>query len=245
MAARSTSRFKQKPAVPFGDFMMPILGVIALGIVVVGIRILWSPAAPKPTVIAQPRIAPKMSQTVSAGRTVEPENRGETETDGVVSKIETISDVQIAQPVQKRSDRKGAETAGEQERKQARVEQASSHAASSRSAPRTDTPKTESRRADTSREPAEKKSVVRGGSLDKSTFVVQCGSYTTRAGANSVVASLKKDGYNSIVRKAEVNGKTYYRVIVAGGTSRPQADEVARSIKETGLPTFVRPKDND
>lgn len=43
MAARSTSRFKQKPAVPFGDFMLPILGVVALGIVVVGIRLLWAP----------------------------------------------------------------------------------------------------------------------------------------------------------------------------------------------------------
>lgn len=42
MASRSTNRFNQKTAIPFGDFMLPILGVIALGILVVGIRVFFS-----------------------------------------------------------------------------------------------------------------------------------------------------------------------------------------------------------
>ena len=98
MAARSTSRFKQKPAVPFGDFMLPILGVVALGIVVVGIRLLWAPNPPKPTVITQPRpIAQHQSAGIVAGKKAGAE-------DGVVTKKEKIDNVIIAQPVQRKSD---------------------------------------------------------------------------------------------------------------------------------------------
>ena len=96
MAARSTNRFKQKPAVPFGDFMLPILGIVALGIVVMGIRILWGPSeADKPTVVAQPR--PAQSQDVSQSASEKSSSVPKSSASGK----ETVDDVIIAQPVRR------------------------------------------------------------------------------------------------------------------------------------------------
>ena len=43
-----------------------------------------------------------------------------------------------------------------------------------------------------------------------------------------------------MVRQAEVRGKNYYRVIVAGGRDRAVADEIAKDIKAAGHPVLVR-----
>ena len=241
MAARSTSRFKQKPAVPFGDFMIPILGVIALGIVVVGIRLLWSPSLPKPAIIAQPksaRNAPVVQKVVVKNETpasqedVAPKTSSGEE--GTVSKKVAVRDVLIAQPVQKASSGKAAtDRLNAGDRPVLQVTGGTIQNA----------PRTEPKKAEAPREVEKKSPVVRAASAESSAFVVQCGSYTTRSAANSVVASLKKLGHNPVVRKADVNGKTYFRVIVGGGADRPQADKVAAVIKAAGHPVFVRPND--
>ena len=88
-----------------------------------------------------------------------------------------------------------------------------------------------------------RQTVVRAGSIDQSKFVVQCGSYTDRGAANSVVTSLQKIGYTAVVRKAEVRGKNYFRVIVAGGADRSLAGEIASNISAAGFPVLVRPND--
>lgn len=223
MAARSTSRFKQKPAVPFGDFMLPILGVVALGIVVVGIRLLWAPNPPKPTVITQPR---PITQHQSAGIVGDKK-------DGVVTKKEKIDNVIIAQPVQRKSggrsqsEDRPATTSGEG------GENVSAKILSQPRAARVDPKKGDAA-------PGENRVVVRGGSIDKSLFIIQCGSYTDRAAANAVVSSLQKMGHSAVVRQAEVRGKNYYRVIVAGGRERAVADEIAKDIKAAGHPVLVR-----
>ena len=244
MAARSTSRFKQKPAVPFGDFMLPILGVIALGIVVVGIRILWSPSLPKPAIIAQPRSVRKAAEVKTAEVKAAAEPRAEKAADsaeeGTVSKKETLRDVQIAQPVHRNAGRQAEEKRSVTER----PSQGSASAVAQKDPPASS--KSASRAEQKKQEPvreAEKKPAVRGMTIDSSAYVVQCGSYTTRAAANAVVSSLKKTGHSAVVRKAEVNGKTYFRVIVAGGADRAQANEVAGVIKAAGHPVFVRQND--
>lgn len=228
MAARSTSRFKQKPAVPFGDFMLPILGVIALGIIIVGIKILWTPGSTKTAIVVQPRTTRQKAaaQPSGAGAQVPSANSGNN-----VSKRGALQDVTIVQPIQKSTSHREAEKnipsinpAQRQEKAQppapARPEQNRNEEAAGSVKPQP----------------------VRG-SIDSSVYVVQCGSYTTRASANSVVTSLKKSGYSAVVRRAEVNGKTFFRVIVAGGADRAEANEVAEVIKAAGHPVFVRHND--
>lgn len=232
MAARSTNRFKQKPAVPFGDFMLPILGVIALGIVVVGLRILWSPSAPKATVIAQPR--PSTAQAVQKAETpAQDESSNAANDSAALTKQEEVSDVVIAQPVRKDTG-KTANSESAAPAKNTAPKPAQTPV--TKVAPKKEQPQR-------SQPAAQKPTVIRAGSIDKSQLVVQCGSYSDRTAANSVVASLKKIGYTAVVRKADVRGKTYFRVIVAGGNDRAVANEIAKSIKEAGHPVLVRTND--
>ena len=229
MAARSTNRFKQKPAVPFGDFMLPILGIVALGIVVMGIRILWGPSeADKPTGVAQPR--PAQSQDVSQSASEKSSSVPKSSASGK----ETVDDVIIAQPV-RRGGRTQSGSAGTESAKNT-----GSAAGQKNDAGQQQVTKVEPKN---DRSAGGKSAIVRAGSIDKSQFVVQCGSYTDRSAANSVVASLKKIGYTAVVRQAEVRGKNYFRVVVAGGSSRELADEIASNIKEAGYPVLVRPND--
>ncbi len=231
MAARSTNRFKQKPAVPFGDFMLPILGVIALGIVLVGLRILWKPSSPKSDLIAPPRQS--ASQTVTVNQ--------ETKSDAhaivqELTKQEEVSDIVIAQPVQSEGEKTAESTP--------RVSMSENK--NSPAAPKTPVKKQPPQPApkpEPKKEPAPKQAAIRAGSIDKSQFVVQCGSYSELTSANSVVASLKKIGLMAVVRKAEVRGKTYFRVIVAGGNDRAVAEQVAKRVQEAGHPVLVRTND--
>ncbi len=231
MAVRSTNRFKQKPAVPFGDFMLPILGVIALGIVVVGLRILWGPSSPKSNLIAQPR--PADSQSTTANQ--------ETKNDAhaivqELTKQEEVSDVVIAQPVQSEGE-KTAESTPQVSVSENKNPPPAPKAPVKKQAPQP-VAKPEPKKG-----PAPKQTAIRAGSIDKSQFVVQCGSYSELSSANSVVTSLKKIGLMAVVRKAEVRGKTYFRVIVAGGNDRAVANEVAKKVQEAGHPVLVRVND--
>lgn len=240
MAARSTSRFKQKPAVPFGDFMLPILGVIALGIVVVGIRILWAPTTPKPTVVPQPRISQSQSQSKVTTETAvaQPVVTESTEEE------KTVEDVVIAQPIQ-RNGSKAQTTAKPVPVKETvtatpKTQEKAQQKAQQKAQPKHQTVTKIEPKKETPRSQAGKTATVKAGSIDKSRYIIQCGSYTDNAAANSVVASLKKSGYSAVIRKADVRGKTYYRVIVAGGSDRSVADTIARDIKSAGHPVLVR-----
>ncbi len=218
--------------------MLPILGVIALGIVVVGIRILWMPSAPKHAITAQPHAARPRGGTRDGAA----EKSAAVKTDDeAVTRKEPLSDVVIAQPVQtpekKATSQKEAETGERRESPQKRVQ---TERPQQRPPSR---PQTERNAPPPAVETPEEKPAFYTGSIEKSAFVVQCGSFSTRASADRSVASLKKTGCNPVVRKAEVNGKTVFRVIVAGGNDRATADEVARLIKKAGHPVFVRPND--
>ncbi|MDY3869318.1 MAG: SPOR domain-containing protein [Pyramidobacter sp.] len=209
MAARSTNRFKQKPAVPFGDFMLPILGVIALGIIIVGIRMLWAPNSPGGTRIELPQ--PGTSVTVSQPRP-SAEKRRENERPKVVKK-EAVRDDVVAKPVVRQTAQR--DQTSEQPHRVVKLQPV-----------RTEQPP----------QPL----VVSGGRIDNSLFIVQCGSYTESSAASSVVTSLKAIGYSAVIRRAEVRGKIYYRVIVAGGRTRSVANEIAQRVKAAGYPVLVR-----
>lgn len=215
--------------------MLPILGIIALGIVVVGIRILWGPSEPdKPTVVAQPR----PSQSQDAAINVSGKSTAGSQTSA--SDKETVSDVVIAQPVHRGGRTQNSSSSAENVKNGGSSTSGEKNDAGQQRVVKVE-PKNENTPSGSAG--SGKSAIVRAGSIDKSQFVVQCGSYTERNAANSVVASLKKIGYSAVVRKAEVRGKTYYRVVVAGGSDRALANEIASYIKEAGYPVLVRTND--
>jgi|Go1ome_4_1110791.scaffolds.fasta_scaffold17615_3 DedD protein len=232
MAARSTSRFKQKPAVPFGDFMLPILGVIALGIVIVGIRILWAPSAPTSTRVPQPRPT-QSAQQVQSSSEKKPDAASAERLR--VTKKEAVRDDVVAKPVERGANQNPQPGGSDKSGKKTVADKRPPKAAQQDQRENT-VVRLQPKRVENSPSPA----VVSGGRIDNSLFIVQCGSYTESAAANSVVAALKNIGYTAVIRRAEVRGKTYYRVIVAGGRERGVADEIAKRVHAAGYPVLVR-----
>ena len=78
MPSRSTNRFKQKPALNFGDLMLPVLGIVFLAILIIGIKVLFFPAqaSKTPIVVNSPartvQPAPVHSELPQQSAVVEP-----------------------------------------------------------------------------------------------------------------------------------------------------------------------------
>lgn len=241
--ARSTSKFKKKPAVPFGDFMLPILGVIALGIVVMGIRMLWSPSVPKSVIVPQPRVTQSHNavQTPSAKAEVE-EETAEPAQD--TSSKEEVSDVIVAHP----KSESGKEVVARPRPKNTTSEKSSGTQVVARPQPKPQTQSKPQQAAQPKQQPAvqkaQKEPINKNVNINKSQFIVQCGSFSDSVGANAAVSTLKKIGYVPVIRKVDVRGKTYYRVVVAGG-DREHAEAIQADIKQkTKFPTLVRSNSN-
>lgn len=88
--------------------------------------------------------------------------------------------------------------------------------------------------------------LVKGGSIDGSAFLVQCGSFTENDTAAQVSDTLKKRGYAVSIQKAPVKGRVYYRVYVAGGKNHDVASAVAEQLNALGYPILIvkKPKSN-
>ncbi len=217
MAARSTYKLKKKPAIPFGDLMLPILGVVVMGILIVGIRVFFFSGDDQPPLQSSSR--PIVSVVPSQPQIAEPEAltpRGTTAapTAPISAPAQTVV---VAEPAVPASPARRAPAQSAPAKPQR----------ASRPAP-----------AVTS-EPIREKVNVSGGSINDSVFLVQCGSFTNRSAANNVAAELKSRGHSSLVRPAEVRGTTYFRVFVAGGRNRATADTIANQIKALGHQTLV------
>lgn len=222
MAARSTKRFKQKPAFPFGDFMLPLLCMLAIGIIAAGIRLLWAPSSPRPVVIPQPE------PTVEIGMN-NPSSSGITEDSFTVpADTGVVEDVRVARPLSDSSKKGGSRPVAVLPVRKVEPVRKSTPVVKPRPKPR----------------PApvrnEKRISVRGGSIDSSRFIVQCGSYSDRHAAESVASKLRRMGHTAIVRRVTIRGQVMHRVIVAGGSDRSVAEAVASDIKSTGCPVLVR-----
>lgn len=69
-------------------------------------------------------------------------------------------------------------------------------------------------------------------------FSVQVGAFGSEKNANSLVAELKKKGYDAFVEKEDV--KPVYRVLVGSFPDANKASEQAKALQKDGLKTIVR-----
>lgn len=220
MAARTTNKFKQKPALHFGDLMLPLLGVVALGILIIGVKLLFFPstAERKPIVVTQPQAV--TAQPVAPATTPTDTGDQPASTSGVVATPVTAT---VVNPQPEPATTKPVQT-----KPVASSTTTTQPAATVKTpaAPKPPAPKPAT-------QPALSQTVA------KSVFLVQSGSFTDEKAANSVVTALKSKGFDASVQRAEVKGRTYFRVNVAGGATREQATAVESKIKALGYPTLV------
>ncbi|NLO56329.1 MAG: SPOR domain-containing protein [Thermovirga sp.] len=73
----------------------------------------------------------------------------------------------------------------------------------------------------------------------RGSWVVQIGAFSLKESAETLVGEVRDKNFNAYVTRAEVGGKTYYRVRVPAGDQKVEADNLARELASKGYPTLV------
>ncbi len=212
MGTRRTRRYKmRRPLFAFGQLMLPLVGIVALGLLIVGVKLFFLPGKSSETSIIPPE-QQVTSQKKPTG--VSPSGNSPTKAPGSErlgenpSVFATPESMQIAVPVGK----KDPIVASPQRPQEENIPP-----------PKKPTPSVSSPVV-----------TVAGGS-----WGVQVGAFTQQEQAVTLMRELQKTEKNVLVTTGVVNGKTYYRVRVVGGKNREDAERLERELRRKGYPTLV------
>lgn len=214
MSTRESRRLKEKRSIiPFGDIMLPVIGLAAVGLLIVGVKLFFlsGPKIPeyKPMVYAnaQPKNQEEVSPVMPSVQVAEvspPTSPGGNKT-------------VLAAPV-------GSKSAGGSPPVKVATAKPSPVAAPP-------PPKKVAAPPQPAAKPLPPPANSKWG--------VQIGSFGTKKGAETVQQQAAKAGYRAAVTSAVVNGKTYYRVTVPAGNDRNSANSLAKTLEKAGFPVFV------
>lgn len=233
MNDRRTRRFKERRSMfPFGQLMLPVIGVVAIGLLVIGIKLFFFPSSDTSVVMVIPEKASEHSiskQPLSSPKTVS-SSEGDTDIAQPVATSTKVEPVQSAkaQPVlavpvtEKTTAAPRIEPSPEKTPAAVKADKKSPEPASVHKAKEVSPPK--------------KQDI-------KSAWGVQIGAFTAKAAANSVLAKISAQGLVGELNQAQVNGKVFYRVRVPSGNSRESAITLAQKLKDKGYPTLIVPMD--
>lgn len=225
MSTRESRRLKEKRSmIPFGDIMLPVIGLVAVGLLIVGVKLFFlsGPKAPGYSPISSPVPAASRQETpLTAPNNSKPATPSRPPAPAPENQAVLAAPVGSSQPVTVVPAPSGAKSSPVAAPPAAQTPQKASPASPSKPAPRQ--PEVQS--------PAPSAANSRWG--------VQIGSFTAREGAETVRQQAAKAGFSSVVTSALVNGKTYFRVTVPAGNNREQADNLAERLKKSGFPVFV------
>lgn len=221
MNDRRTRRYKEKrPLFPFGQLMLPIVGVVALGILILGIRLFFLPSHSS---VSSERIVPATPSVPSLpAEQEEPVAFSETPatlTTAVVAVPVSAGEASLSSP-------KAALPAPQQQQGQPKTQP--------KPQPTTTVAKpAQSPPVSPLSSPPSASSAPKGG------WGVQVGAFTAPSAAESLAAKLRSSGESVVVVKASVGGKLYYRVRVVAGATRQEAEKKSVTLKAQGYPTLV------
>ncbi len=215
---RRGRKFKERRSIfSFGHIMLPLVGLLALGLLILGVRLLFF-QTPEEFSLSEYQVEDTVSPTQEPSHmTIEPEKKPEY-TDAkptqVVAVPVEISDEEGKTPTSistgDKNTRPATGQAGRQETvgNQTDAGAAQKVAASPQTAP-------------------------------SSFWGVQVGAFTVRDSAEKVASELRQEGFEAFVIPAEVGGKQYYRVRVKAGDNRKAAEQLEKTLASRGYPTLV------
>lgn len=214
MNDRRTRRYKEKrPLFPFGQLMLPIVGVVALGILILGVRLFFLP--PKEPASTAELAAPAVPSVPSLPPEESSPERHQDKQEPVVKPSV------VAVPV--------GDSTGNSD----------GNGAAAKPTPSEPKPVV-AKPAPTKPETPKPASVQPSQSLSTpGSWAVQVGAFTTQKAADALAEQLKAKGESVIVVRADISGKTYFRVRVIAGATRQEADKKAQFLKGQGYPTMV------
>jgi cell division septation protein DedD len=216
MSTREGRRHKERRSViPFGDIMLPVIGLVAVGLLIVGVKLFFlsgdrnKPYTPLPVqqqVAGSPR-TPVAAPLIKAVEPIGGESPQSLLAIPVSPGKKNESSVKIESPVASTPPAKPPET--------------------SRTAEPVRTPPKPSPPSAPSSAPA------------NSRWGVQIGSFTARASAETVRQQAERAGFNALITTAQVSGKTYFRITVPAGKNRTDAVALSQRLTRAGFPVFV------
>lgn len=199
--------------------MLPIVGVVALGILILGIRLFFLPSHSS---VSSERIVPATPSVPSLpAEQEEPAAFSETPATlktAVVAVPVSAGDASLSSP-------KAALPAPQQQQAQPKTQP--------KAQPTTVAKPAQSPSAPPLNSPPSASSAPKGG------WGVQVGAFTAPSAAESLAAKLRSSGESVVVVKASLGGKLYYRVRVVAGATRQEAEKKSVTLKAQGYPTLV------
>jgi cell division protein FtsN len=191
--------------------MLPLVGIVALGLLIVGVKLFFLPgkSSETSTISSEQQVVSGKQPT---GVSPEEKNSGETpgweKTGEIPSVFTTPGSMQIAVPVGKKDPVMAAPQK-----------------------PREENPLPP--------KPSNPPASSPGVAPARGAWGVQVGAFTQQGQAASLMQELQKTEKNVLITTGVVNGKTYYRVRVVGGRSRAEAEQLEKELRRKGYPTLV------
>jgi len=236
MINRKSRRHRDtNPMFPFGDIMLPVIGLVALGLLIVGVKMFFLPEesrksyepVPEPSQTIEKQVqpvAPVTEKTETGSKGTKDQIK---DPDSVIKKApEPVVQVK---PVAQNNDRTETQRTGEDQNgnagKEAVIAKPVKEEGSVSSPKVTD---------DNVGDPQSKPSPT-------ATWGVQIGSFGSRSSADSVAGKASSSGYQVKITEAMVNGKKFHRVTVMAGDTRDSALKLEKKLQKEGYPTFVTP----
>lgn len=219
---RSRRSRGRKPSFGFGHFMLPIVGLVAVGILVLGVRMFFFPS---PGNMAQEKVDEPVQVTAPAAET--PDEMAASTDAQVIAVPEGSTPAEPNQPPKAEAVKPKVETAK----------------------PRTETAKTGEKAVDPS--PSAKpgasqpqktvtaQSRAEVQSSGKVQWNVQVGAFKDRANAESLLQKLRQEGYSAFLVDARAGESVLSKVLVRAGEDRESADTLAKKLIEKGYPVLV------
>ena len=196
----------------FGHVMLPVVGIIAVGLLVVGVKLFFLPSPPEePPVVRWREPTPFPTLPPDPTEFASEDISGASHSD--LSEDRRGTGEVVAVP-------KGAAQRPEKPPKDK----------GPISSPPPATPRKALTPSPRPREEAPPSGIKWG---------VQIGAFTERFQADALGAKARQQGYTVVVVSATVSGKQYFRVRVVAGPSKGSAEELQEKLKKEGYPTIV------
>ena len=211
---RSRRNRTHKTTFGFGHFMLPIVGLVAVGMLVLGIRLFFFPSHDGES---PPQVVEEVNGTTMTGVQPSKADGGE----GEVVAVPEGSVPEVVVPAPKTKD-----TQAKQEAKPPVTK------------PQTPTP-VAAGIAPTAPKTAVAPAKPAVETIAKEAWNVQVGAFKDRGNAENLVKKLKQEGFSARLVEMKSGEVSLSKVLVQAGEDRASADRLAKTLSEKGYPVLV------
>jgi cell division protein FtsN len=221
---RRGRKFKERRSIfSFGHVMLPLVGLLALGLLILGVRLLFF-QSPEEFSMADYQAEESVTEREPLLEETKPSVK-EIPRDDIQSKPVVAIPVEITD--EETTDAKTGRPPAKEETKQATSVTAGKQ------------PSQETVKAGQQETQKVQQATPASSAPSSGFWGVQIGAFTVRESAENLASEVREKGHEAFVIPAEVGGKQYYRVRVKAGDNRKAAEQLEKALASEGYPTLV------